>query len=49
MGDQEQHPQVSLAEGLADPASRVGTVDELARDFDIALAVPGPHLIEVPF
>ena len=38
---------VSLAEGMGVPASRVETIEELALDFDTALAEPGPRLIEV--
>lgn len=47
MGDQEQHLRVSLAEGLGVPASRVETIEKLARDFHVALAESGPRLIEV--
>ena len=38
---------VSLAEGLGVPASPVETTDEFARDFDVAIAEPGPRLNEV--
>ncbi|MFE3205881.1 acetolactate synthase large subunit [Embleya sp. NPDC059237] len=37
---------VSLAHGMGVPATRAGTAEELARQFERALSEPGPHLIE---
>jgi acetolactate synthase-1/2/3 large subunit len=37
---------VSLATGMGVPASRATTAEELAAQFEKALAEPGPHLIE---
>lgn len=37
---------VKIAEGMGVPATRASTADELAAQFDAALAEPGPHLIE---
>ncbi|MGE5292388.1 MAG: acetolactate synthase large subunit [Micromonosporaceae bacterium] len=37
---------VSLASGMGVPASRAATAEELAKQFERALAEPGPHLIE---
>jgi acetolactate synthase-1/2/3 large subunit len=37
---------VKIAEGLGVPATRATTADELAGQFEAALAEPGPHLIE---
>ena len=37
---------VSLATGMGVPASRATTAEELAEEFEKALAEPGPHLID---
>ncbi|MCE0537947.1 acetolactate synthase large subunit [Kineosporia rhizophila] len=37
---------VSLSEGMGVPATRAGTVEELAAQFKAATSTPGPHLIE---
>ncbi|WP_406293276.1 thiamine pyrophosphate-dependent enzyme [Embleya sp. NBC_00888] len=37
---------VSLANGMGVPATRAGTAEEPARQFERALSEPGPHLIE---
>jgi acetolactate synthase-1/2/3 large subunit len=37
---------VSLATGMGVPASRATTAEELATQFEKAIAEPGPHLIE---
>ena len=37
---------VALATGMGVPASRATTAEELAEQFEKALAEPGPHLIE---
>jgi len=37
-----------LARGFGVPAVRVEDAESLWREFDRALAEPGPHLIEVP-
>lgn len=36
-----------MAKGLGVPAVSVATSEELAREFRVALAEPGPHLIEI--
>jgi acetolactate synthase I/II/III large subunit len=38
---------VALASGMGVPATRAATTTELAREFQRALAEPGPHLIEM--
>ncbi|GLY17200.1 hypothetical protein Kisp01_42150 [Kineosporia sp. NBRC 101677] len=37
---------VSLSEGMGVPATRAGTVEELAAQFKTATSTPGTHLIE---
>jgi acetolactate synthase-1/2/3 large subunit len=37
---------VKIAEGMGVPATRATTAEELAEQFQLALAEPGPHLID---
>ena len=37
-----------LARGFGVPAVRVEDADELWKELELALAEPGPHLIEIP-